>query len=420
MHRLTLFLISTFLLLACQNKTGQGATIQLKNSLDIERPDELVKIPRALFNPFYTEKNSGRLPVLYLPENEALPIQFTDVDGDGNWDELLSVITFQPKEEKEINLKFKDSSQLPEFEPKTDVYFGVGSSKKNVKEVQKYTRSGDPRKMRDSLFFQMEGPAWENDKVAFRIYFDPRNGIDIFGKTTDTLSLSKVGLKGNYHKQESWGMDILKVGNSLGAGSIAISTGDSLLRVTGKNSAIFKTLEEGPIKASFEIKYPQEDFDGNKIAVTHKINIYQGQYFYESEVLFDGLSEHMNLATGIVDLKPNTLNSSQKGDYFILSSYGKQSENDDDLGMAIITKQDALITHGEAPDEGEGINKTHYLSIKANNNKHSKFYFFSGWSQSHTGFSSQKEFQNTLKKTANRLSHPIQVQMSPGGNRRTN
>ncbi|SHG15156.1 protein of unknown function [Salegentibacter echinorum] len=411
MHRFLPFLISVLLLSSCQDKKEQEPTLQLKNSLDIARKDELVKIPRSLFKTLNSEENNKKFPVLYSEENKEIPIQFSDLDGDGNWDELLGVLNFQPNEEKKISLKFEDSSQIPEFKQKTNVYFGVGSSKKDVKEVNKFSRTGDPREIRDSLFYQMEGPAWENDKVAFRIYFDPRNGIDIFGKTTDTLSMSQVGLEGNYHTQESWGMDILKVGNSLGAGSIALLVADSLVRITGENSADFKILEKGPIKSSFEIQYPNENIDGEKLSVTHKISIYKGQYFYESEVLFDGLTNDMNLATGIVDLKPNTSNSFEQGDYFILNSYGKQSENDDNLGMAIITKKEDLLKQGEAPKEGEGINKTHYVGIKSSNDMPVKFYFYSGWSESDSAFSNEEGFQQKLETTAKRLSNPIQVKL---------
>jgi len=38
-----------------------------------------------------------------------------------------------------------------------------------------------------------EGPGWESDRVAYRLYLDGRNAIDIFGKRSPDLVLSKVG-----------------------------------------------------------------------------------------------------------------------------------------------------------------------------------------------------------------------------------
>ena len=61
-----------------------------------------------------------------------------------------------------------------------------------------------------SWFIRYEGPGWESSKVGYRMYLDWRNAIDIFGKVTDTMVLSKVGLDGfdSYHEKQSWGQDI--------------------------------------------------------------------------------------------------------------------------------------------------------------------------------------------------------------------
>jgi len=39
---------------------------------------------------------------------------------------------------------------------------------------------------------KIEGLGWESDRVAFRIYFDPRNAIDIYGKRQSTLQTGHV------------------------------------------------------------------------------------------------------------------------------------------------------------------------------------------------------------------------------------
>ena len=72
-----------------------------------------------------------------------------------------------------------------------------------------------------SYYLRYEGPGWESSKVGYRLYFDWRNAIDIFGKKVDTMVLSKVGLDNydSYHEESPWGQDILKAGKSLGIGS---------------------------------------------------------------------------------------------------------------------------------------------------------------------------------------------------------
>lgn len=50
-------------------------------------------------------------------------------------------------------------------------------------------------------FYLTEGLAWENDKVAFRQYFDLRNTKDIYGKTVPGMVMDTVGTnpKNSYH-----------------------------------------------------------------------------------------------------------------------------------------------------------------------------------------------------------------------------
>ncbi len=46
-----------------------------------------------------------------------------------------------------------------------------------------------------SFDIQFEGPGWESDKIAYRLYLDWRNAIDIFGKKTSEPVLQNVGLE---------------------------------------------------------------------------------------------------------------------------------------------------------------------------------------------------------------------------------
>ena len=101
--------------------------------------------------------------------------------------------------------------------------------------------------------YQMEGPAWETDLVGFRNYLDQRNGMDIFGKLTGEMVLDSVGVAGrqSYHDPDDWGMDVLKVGTSLGAGSIGYMYSDSIYRVGDSGSGTYELLMEGSQRSRF-------------------------------------------------------------------------------------------------------------------------------------------------------------------------
>ena len=412
MTRYSIFLLGAIALLSSckkQVETSPISTITLENQLAIDRVQEVVRIPKEnVLASLDTIIHDGQLPVLVDSTGVVIPQQWEDTDGDGKWDELLTALDFKANESLEITLEVLGATEVPSFTMHTDVHFGIGKAKPVANEVPLYTRQGDPRE-KDSLFFQMEGPAWENDKVGFRNYFDPRNGVDIFGKTTSKMALSKAGLTTNYHELADWGMDILKVGNSLGSGAIALKHNDTLSRITGVENTEFHLIKEGPIQAVFELVHKGHKIGGQTLDITNRISIAKGQWGYKSEVSFSGLAANSHLVSGIVNFKPNEMSAKLVDDYNVVLSYGEQSENKDKLGMAILTPSSHYIGQENAPKEGDGIVKTYLVTMKASNTAPTSYYFLSGWQLSDPAFQTKAGFEQMVATTAKRLSHPIIV-----------
>ncbi|WP_378181261.1 DUF4861 domain-containing protein [Aquimarina sp. SS2-1] len=410
-----LILISTIFLIISSCKKSERETIapkyiSFKNTLDIKRTDESIVLSRNKILSRLDSIPENSVPVLKDSTGKIMPFQFDDIDKDGNWDELSLVLDLKPNQNLQLEITTIATESIPTFTARTNIRFGLGSNKKNVKEVLELKRTGDPR-TNDSIFYQMEGPAWENDKVGFRFYFDPRNGIDIFGKTTSELVLDKVGLgEGNYHELDDWGMDILKVGNSLGAGALAIKNGDSLVRVTGKDQAAFKIIAEGPVRSIFEMVYKDSKVGEYNIDIVHRVTIWKGQWGYQSDVFFKGITDQLKLVSGIVNLKPNESHSKTLKNFYFLDSYGSQSENNDALGMAIIIPKKDFIAEAEAPKENAAIIQTYYTVMNASDTQPTTFYFLAGWEQSDQQFKTYEGFENIITKKIERLSNPILIE----------
>jgi len=259
-------------------------------------------------------------------------------------------------------------------------------------------------------FYQTEGPAWENDKVAFRIYLDVRNAKDIFGKTTSSMVMDTVGTYGDkyYHYYDSaWGMDILKVGTSLGAGALAIqvktSSGkDTLVRLGGNavGQTSYELVKDGPDEAVFRLHYNNWKVLDRNYNLIEEISISSGNYFYESRVTLNGLKGDEKLVTGIVNLKANQSYTLKEGDISTLYTHDKQSENNDYLGMAVMVLQSSNPTFGSAPKEGAGITNTYTAALSVKNNEPVKFRFFACWEGSESRFKDRTGFHNFLLQEA--------------------
>ncbi|MEO0472682.1 MAG: DUF4861 family protein, partial [Bacteroidota bacterium] len=216
MKQFAAFLLAISILSACDKPQGESVTINNSQVFPISDAPVQLK-PQDL--PDGIDKSKS-LSWKY-PKGGDIPFQKIDTDQDGQWDFALSMANLLPGENK---LTISSGLDGPDIPPptKTDVYFARKTSENTYDRIEQANRVAGSETKVTIAHFQFEGPGWENDQIAFRNYFDDRNGIDIFGKTVNGMILSQVGTGANYHEIQPWGMDILKVGTSLGAGGIAL------------------------------------------------------------------------------------------------------------------------------------------------------------------------------------------------------
>ena len=264
-------------------------------------------------------------------------------------------------------------------------------------EAEEVTRALDHLGQRIPFVYQMEGPAWENENVGFRMYFDERNGIDIFGKKTREMVLDRVGTQAagkeqNYHNMADWGMDVLKVGNSLGAGSIALMIGDSIYRLGDVEEERFRRLSEGDDGSSFLLEYDGWRVAGRNLSVDWTIRIEPGTWGYESTVTVGGLLGGEELIAGIVNLHSDTLYTETRGDRFVMYTYGPQAELEHVLGMAITADASAVAGHGELGPDDLPVGSTYYVRLPLKDGEPVSFRFTAGWEPGHPDFAKQEAF----------------------------
>lgn len=112
--------------------------------------------------------------------------------------------------------------------------------------------------------------AWENDRVAFRVY-GPKaqamleagkkagvisNGIDIWAKSVSRMVVDDWYRRGDYHKDHGEGADFFKVGPTLGAGAPALRKPDGTI-VPWPNFSAHRVIANGPVRLAFELDYPE-------------------------------------------------------------------------------------------------------------------------------------------------------------------
>jgi hypothetical protein len=405
---------------ACQQPAKQ---ITITNPLDTVRPDELVVLKRADLEKKLGSIAAGKYVTLKKATGAPLVIQFDDINGDGKWDEAAFLYTFKPNEQLQLEpavvgapatIKAVVRAHVRQMRKNSDNSFGNAIDKDTMPvhaQPTDFSKQALPP-------YLTEGPAWENDKVGFRIYFDVRNGKDIWGKTTPAMMMDEVGrdTSKNYHKQADWGMDILKVGTSLGAGSLALQVPlqngkDTLVRLGGNNikQVTYQKIADGPVRAIFSMKYTDWKVADNlpPVTVTETISIWGGAYCYESNVSVSNAPSGSKLVTGIVNLHSKQVHEIDTAGYKSIYTYDVQSENNDKLGMAIIMPGNRNVVTGVTPNANTDVQNTYTIAAPVQNNQSIVFRFYAGWERSEEQFTSEDGFRKYITGEMLKWAKPI-------------
>jgi hypothetical protein len=414
------------LLLGCgsMNLHAQQTVIQLKNQLPVVRKNELIEMDRS-----FLEKKLGKLsenvPLEIIGSKDVPALQFDDLNGDGRWDKAVFLCDFKSRETVKIKLALSgdvviSSGALAHVRHRRKIYNDSFDHPLSLDSVPAGQPNTDFTKQKLPPFLT-EGPAWENDKVGFRIYMDVRNTKDIWGKTTSAMMMDSVGINPDviYHNLAPWGMDILAVGKSLGAGSLALSVpiagkSDTLVRLGGVNMGkiIYRKIADGPLRAVFRMEYPQWNVmgDGKLASLTEQISIWGGQYFYESKVSLKNAPAGAKLVTGIVNLKSKKAHQDAVTDPALLYTFDQQSENKDKLGMAVMLRRADLVAFGQTPNAGSDILNTYTVKMKLPGAKQNvAFRFYAAWEHSDAKFASESGFKRYLAQQAKLWNSPILI-----------
>lgn len=397
-----------FVMIGCSQ---QGLEIKLTNSLDQPRPDAQVVIHRDSLLKYEELLPQGAFEIVDT-EQHVVPYQLDDLNGDGQWDELALVYSLPAGGSSSLFLRSVSVDAVPTFNDRAQVWFAQrDSATGNYNELHFEMRpEGYHRIMTPPFFYQFEGPGWENDNVGFRMYFDERNGFDIWGKRTDDLVLQDVGIEDDYHSLADWGMDVLHVGNSLGAGSIAAKSGDQVRRLMDTKQEVFEEVADGPVRAIFELTYQGWQVGASTYSVRERISIWAGANGYQNEVALVGGQDSLNLVAGIVTSKLDGEPEFGKNEPFkYLMTYGSQSANGANLGMALVSDTQNFVDYGSIGHSEGSVDSTAYIEMNLTSQQPVNYRFVTGWETGNSNFGQQQAFKDEVLSTGQRMQNPVKV-----------
>lgn len=231
-----------------------------------------------------------------------------------------------------------------------------------------------------------EGIGWESDLAAYRMYLDERLAIDIFGKKTPGPILHTIGQGvDNYHAMAPWGMDIFKVGDTVGIGGVGVFRNNRATQL-GKSAITAKIIENGPAAAVIEVG--NAGFDGAASRLTTRLEIRKGSAL--THVSARGEGGQSPLLTGFVKHPGVTLvrGEADASGWAYIASWGVQSLANDALGLVVFYRPEAI--DGGVRDDGNCV----FVIFRDAQNV--RYAFGTAWSQDQQGVKSLDAFRTWL------------------------
>lgn len=406
---------------SCNTET---AKLYLTNTLDETFKDVPIVINREKMSDFVDL--SHRYPLLLSSKGDTLAFQLDDINGDGIWDELAFLCDFASNERKELLISSVSSlSDIPEFRKRTNIRYGKMLAKNNIVELTEDSHGKYNLPRGEGYPYQLDGPTWENDKVAFRHYFDGRNNRDVFGKLTSAMVMDTVGINdgivaNTYSTLNDWGRDILTVGASLGLGGIAVMTPDSLVRLgvmyndinDNVDSTGFKLISEGPVRSVFELEYSGWDMGVGKIdCIKETITLWAGSYSYVSKIEMSSVPSGCHIVTGMVDIEndKDRVLKNINDKFYVMATHDKQANNKETyLGLGLVIPVNSVKGFFDASNMNSNIRDT--WCVNFNQGTSAEYEAYAVWAETDETFLEREVFMEYIEKQARLKSNPIKIE----------
>ena len=257
-----------------------------------------------------------------------VPSQADDLDGDGKYDELVFQIDLGPHQTRIVTVAYGDQATILRL------------------------RSRYPQRTEAKFNTRYEGLGWESEEAAWRIYFDKRNAIDLYGKRRPGLYLDLFASPEYvYHLETPLGRDIFKVEPTRGIGSITAVIDGQAQPVADVGERKWRVLASGPVRSIGEIEYKSWKIGGRTVDLVSRFTQWAGEHGFQHRVTV-GDSQGLTLAAaapkkpGIdpLELAPNAAVEAVAtwGHQVVVpgTKAGTVELPDENLGVAVFMRKD--------------------------------------------------------------------------------
>jgi unsaturated rhamnogalacturonyl hydrolase len=350
--------------------------VTVRNDLPIARPSETVEIAASALAPLGSDLT--RIHVFDHDTGREVLAQTLDLDGNGTAESLIFQTDMKAQGVRSFDLRIGEH---------------VTYRKEDFHVYGRFVRE------------RYDDFAWENDRVAHRMYGaaletwqkEPLTSstVDVWLKRTRRLIVNDWYMVDDYHHDTGEGADFYSAGRSRGCGGSGIWRDGKL--IVSKNFRDSRVLANGPIRLVFELKYSLWDAAGIR-SETKRITLDAGQNFnrFESRYDVDGKGD-LQYATGLKKFPATDVRIERDAGW--IRAWGPVVGGTGKFGCAVVIDPASIVDVTEADGN-------HLIVAKAP----AVYYAGTGWDKS-GDFADVAEWDRYVQQWAQRVKSPLRVEV---------
>ncbi len=344
--------------------------------------------------------------VIVRDGNTEIPSQLDDLDNDGKFDELAFVIDMPAKTTKTLSLDISPDKRATNYKPRVFAEMLLRGDKGKHQPITSLTIAGTSNIYN---LLHHHGPAFESELAAYRIYFDQKQTVDIYGKFNKQLEIEESQF---YPTDEQlargFGDDVLLVGGSCGLGTLKGWNGNKATHVEPVETRTESILAKGPIRTIVDVDAHNWEYQHNKIDMKVRYILYAGHRDCEVQVSFRNPLKDELFSTGVINIPGSESFSDNKG---LLACWGTNWPVNDTIKYAKETVGLAVSLPKEMVKK-QHTDKTNYLYVIEAKGKTSFTYHINFTSMKETfGYRTKEEWFAYIQQWKKQLQEPVKIEL---------
>lgn len=343
-----------------------------------------------------------------------IPSQLDDMNRDWEVDELAFVIDMPARSTKTLKVVLSDQVSNRHYTPRTHAQMRLSDKNQKHPHALYLTIPGStlPKEIYSAMYHH--GPAFESELTAFRVYFDNRQSVDLYGKKKQRLELAETNFyTTKAQRAEDYGCDVLWAGTSVGLGSFRGWENGQPQYIDKVDSRSAGVLSSGPVRAVVEMADQNWQYQGKKLSMVQHYIIYAGHRDVNVQVRFKESSVKENtFCSGVQKLERDNVGFLQADG--LAGSWGSN----------LPEKKDTITNPRETVGLGFCIPKANVKTVKEDEHnylvvfdthggKTIDYHFTFNSAKEEKGMKDSKTWFAYLKEWQQALQHPCKITIKP-------